>query len=250
MRPRSGSATSSSSPLRGSSGTRGGLASRGSQLPCAVRLMTGPGSVGPRRLEAGGSVDDSACVRVWGLTGLPDGRSELATHDDCFTGCGTGVGILGLLFVLFVGLKLTGVIGWSWWWVTAPIWGPAVAVLVFAIIALIFAAAAASRSGSSPSQLASVRVRPCVRLRMDSTRFTKAARLFPPLPGTAATRREPPGGGAREGRGARVAPGRDGSGGGAGPGRAGARHRAARSKGRPRSSCGPSRCRAAPGAPS
>ena len=54
-----------------------------------------------------------------------------------------GVGILGLLFVLFVGLKLTGVIGWSWWWVTAPIWGPAVAVLVFAIIALIFAILAA-----------------------------------------------------------------------------------------------------------
>lgn len=34
-----------------------------------------------------------------------------------------GVGILGLLGVVFVTLKLLGVITWSWWWVTAPFWG-------------------------------------------------------------------------------------------------------------------------------
>ena len=28
-----------------------------------------------------------------------------------------------LLGLLFIGLKLTDHIGWSWWWVTAPIWG-------------------------------------------------------------------------------------------------------------------------------
>ncbi len=44
---------------------------------------------------------------------------------------GGGVGIGGLLFVLFVGLKLTGYIDWSWWWVTAPLWG------VFAIAAAV-----------------------------------------------------------------------------------------------------------------
>lgn len=27
-----------------------------------------------------------------------------------------------LLLVLFVALKLTGVIDWSWWWVLSPIW--------------------------------------------------------------------------------------------------------------------------------
>lgn len=27
-----------------------------------------------------------------------------------------------MLFVLFVGLKLTGHIAWSWWWVFAPLW--------------------------------------------------------------------------------------------------------------------------------
>ena len=33
--------------------------------------------------------------------------------------------ISGLLGVSFVVLKLTGVIGWSWWYVTMPFWGGA-----------------------------------------------------------------------------------------------------------------------------
>ena len=33
-----------------------------------------------------------------------------------------GVGLGGLLTVLFVGLKLTGNITWSWWWVLSPLW--------------------------------------------------------------------------------------------------------------------------------
>lgn len=42
-----------------------------------------------------------------------------------------GVSSLGLLFPTFLVLKLTHVIDWSWWWVTAPLWG------VFAILAVI-----------------------------------------------------------------------------------------------------------------
>lgn len=30
---------------------------------------------------------------------------------------------MGLLGVVFVTLKLTDVIDWSWWWVTLPFWG-------------------------------------------------------------------------------------------------------------------------------
>lgn len=42
-----------------------------------------------------------------------------------------GVGLGGLLGLLFVGLKLGGVIDWSWLWVTAPFWVPlALALLV------------------------------------------------------------------------------------------------------------------------
>ncbi len=47
----------------------------------------------------------------------------------------SGIGVLGLLGVLFVGLKLTGVIDWSWWWVTLPFWGGFALVLgIFACI--------------------------------------------------------------------------------------------------------------------
>ncbi len=45
-----------------------------------------------------------------------------------------GVGITGLLLVLFIGLKLADVISWSWWWVASPIWVP-VALIGFVGIA-------------------------------------------------------------------------------------------------------------------
>ena len=38
---------------------------------------------------------------------------------------GNGVGIGFILFLTFMVLKLCGQIDWSWWWVTAPLWGPA-----------------------------------------------------------------------------------------------------------------------------
>ena len=46
-----------------------------------------------------------------------------------------GVGVFGLLGVVFVVLKLPGYIDWSWWWVTAPFWGGlALALAIFLII--------------------------------------------------------------------------------------------------------------------
>lgn len=46
-----------------------------------------------------------------------------------------------LLTVLFVGLKLTGYIEWSWWWVLSPQWIPIAisltAVLIYGIIILV-----------------------------------------------------------------------------------------------------------------
>jgi len=45
-----------------------------------------------------------------------------------------GVGLLGLMFLLFLGLKLGGVITWSWWWVTAPLWGPIAFVILVVIV--------------------------------------------------------------------------------------------------------------------
>lgn len=34
----------------------------------------------------------------------------------------SGIGFTGFLTILFVGLKLTKVIDWSWVWVLSPIW--------------------------------------------------------------------------------------------------------------------------------
>jgi hypothetical protein len=39
-----------------------------------------------------------------------------------------------LLTVLFIGLKLTGHIAWSWIWVLSPLWGPAAVLFVAAIV--------------------------------------------------------------------------------------------------------------------
>lgn len=51
-----------------------------------------------------------------------------------------GVGLNGLLFITFLVLKLTQVIDWSWWWVTAPLWMPlalGIVVLLFSVIRLV-----------------------------------------------------------------------------------------------------------------
>ena len=47
-----------------------------------------------------------------------------------------GIGFCGLLGVAFIVLKLVGVINWSWLWVLAPLWIPA--VIVIAILLVVF----------------------------------------------------------------------------------------------------------------
>lgn len=46
----------------------------------------------------------------------------------------TGIGFTGLLHILFIALKLTGFIDWSWLWVLAPIW---ISILLFVIIVVV-----------------------------------------------------------------------------------------------------------------
>lgn len=50
------------------------------------------------------------------------------------------MGICSVLGLIFVTLKLTGVIAWSWLWVLLPFWGP----IALAVILLLLAAAVAS----------------------------------------------------------------------------------------------------------
>lgn len=46
------------------------------------------------------------------------------------TASANGIGLFGALTVLFVALKLTGHINWSWVWVLAPTWIPFVLFLL------------------------------------------------------------------------------------------------------------------------
>jgi len=49
-----------------------------------------------------------------------------------------GTGFVGLLTLLFIALKLTGNIDWSWIWVLSPIWISILVGVVFLIGFLIF----------------------------------------------------------------------------------------------------------------
>jgi len=53
-----------------------------------------------------------------------------------------GLGLGTVLFIIFLVLKLTGHIDWSWWWVTAPLWlGVAIVLGILLIgiaVAMIF----------------------------------------------------------------------------------------------------------------
>ena len=49
-----------------------------------------------------------------------------------------GLGLGTVLFIVFLILKLTDTIDWSWWWVTNPLWIPlALGVVVMGIMGLI-----------------------------------------------------------------------------------------------------------------
>jgi hypothetical protein len=45
------------------------------------------------------------------------------------------MGFAGMLAVLFIGLKLTNYIDWSWWWVLSPLWIGFAMVLVILVVA-------------------------------------------------------------------------------------------------------------------
>lgn len=66
---------------------------------------------------------------------LNNGDYEMSSSNSSESG---GIGFLGMLTILFVGLKLTGVIGWSWWWVLSPVWIPVsiAAVIIAGLVIL------------------------------------------------------------------------------------------------------------------
>ena len=53
-------------------------------------------------------------------------------------GSAGGVGFTSLLTILFIALKLCGVINWSWVWVLSPIWIMSIIIVLLVLLAWIF----------------------------------------------------------------------------------------------------------------
>lgn len=61
-----------------------------------------------------------------------------------------GIGFFGLLTILFIALKLTGVsqvATWSWFWVLSPLWIPALVTIGIIIVILFIALLAGAFKG-------------------------------------------------------------------------------------------------------
>ena len=57
------------------------------------------------------------------------GGKDATMEDDKKARACFDIGFCGLLCIVFVTLKLTGHIDWSWWWVASPLWIPAAIVV-------------------------------------------------------------------------------------------------------------------------
>lgn len=57
-----------------------------------------------------------------------------------------------LLLVLFIGLKLGGVINWSWWWVLSPLWIPLAILGVSMTVLGVVVCVKMSRSSSNENR--------------------------------------------------------------------------------------------------
>lgn len=45
-----------------------------------------------------------------------------------------GIGFVGLLTIVFITLKLCGVISWGWIWVLSPLWIPAIVMAILIVV--------------------------------------------------------------------------------------------------------------------
>lgn len=50
------------------------------------------------------------------------------------TSTATGLSLPVIVFVVFLTLKLAGVIAWSWWWITSPLWIVAAILVLLSIL--------------------------------------------------------------------------------------------------------------------
>jgi hypothetical protein len=70
---------------------------------------------------------------------MGNGRKEESLMSDVSSSTNSGgVGFTGLLTIVFIVLKLTGVISWSWWWVLSPVWITALLVVAVLLVVVFF----------------------------------------------------------------------------------------------------------------
>lgn len=58
----------------------------------------------------------------------------MSSKNDSGSAASFGGGFFGLLGIVFITLKLCGVVDWPWWIVLAPIWGSFVFTLVLFLL--------------------------------------------------------------------------------------------------------------------
>lgn len=76
-----------------------------------------------------------------------------------------GVGVAGLLGVLFIGLKLGHVIDWPWLWVLAPFWIPIALVLALLLVVGVCAAGVKLLDNAADKKAAKRRAERVAKLR-------------------------------------------------------------------------------------
>lgn len=57
-----------------------------------------------------------------------------------------GIGGITLLSIVFIVLKLTHYIDWSWWYILLPLWGPLAILLLAILIMVLFVLIAKKRA--------------------------------------------------------------------------------------------------------
>lgn len=84
------------------------------------------------------------------------------------------MGVLSWLLLLFVGLKLCGVIGWGWLWVLSPFWAP----LLLACLFFVFSAYLKRRAWRRTWGVMSLEQKARESKADASATFAQAARLI------------------------------------------------------------------------
>jgi H+/Cl- antiporter ClcA len=65
----------------------------------------------------------------------------------------TSISLYTIVFIIFLILKLTGNIDWSWWWVTSPIWIPILLFVGVLVIVFLFGLLYVATTGKNIEEL-------------------------------------------------------------------------------------------------